>query len=151
MPSLALTPRGRLLFARVGVDAAPTPLWEGLDAAFERGSGHGLLELSAGEVGTVLPADFAYWRDFAARLITTICAHPDFQPQAPVSVPALADLEALAAAAPPMDGAEYVNATVLEALWTEIVEAFRVQLSESRRSVQEFLQTKNAAWHLVGR
>ncbi len=153
MPSLALTPRGHLLFT--GADDAPqppAPLAPTLERAFARGSGHGLLELGAGEVGTALPADFSYWRDFAARLITTICTHPDLDThQAPIPTPAVGELEALAAAAPPMDGAEYLTASVLETLWTEIAEALRSELAESKASVQEFLQRKNPAWHLVGR
>ena len=50
-----------------------------------------------------------------------------------------------------MEGAEYVTASVLETLWTEIAEAFRSELAESKTSVQAFLQHKNPAWHLVGR
>ena len=50
-----------------------------------------------------------------------------------------------------MTGAEYITADVLEALWTEIAAAFRSELAESKASVQEFLQRKNPAWHLVGR
>ena len=70
MPSLALTPHGRLLFT--GTDEAshpPAPFNRMLEGAFARGSGYRLLELGAGEVGTVLPADFGYWRDFAARFV----------------------------------------------------------------------------------
>ena len=52
MPSLALTPRGHLLFT--GADDAPQPAAAGLsrtlEGAFARGSGHGLLELGAGEL-----------------------------------------------------------------------------------------------------
>jgi hypothetical protein len=153
MPSLALTPRGHLLFN--GADDAsqfPAPLWRPLEGAFARGSGHGLLELGAGEVGTALPADFSYWRDFAARFVTTICTHPDLDGHhAPIPAPGRGEIEALAAAAPPMTGAEYVTASVLERLWTEIAEAFRSELAESKTSMQEFLQRKNPAWHLVGR
>jgi len=152
MPSLALTPRGRLLFT--GAADAPQPpaaLWRTLEGAFERGSGHGLLELGAGEVGTALPTDFSYWRDFVARLITTICTHPDFHVQEPIPAPAIGELEALAAAAPPMDGAEYLTAAILATLWTETADAFRSDLAESKVSVQAFLQKKSAAWHLVGR
>ncbi|MBI3492059.1 MAG: SNF2 helicase-associated domain-containing protein, partial [Acidobacteria bacterium] len=153
MPSLALTPRGHLLFT--GADDAPQPpaaLYRTLEGAFARGSGHGLLDLGASEVGTALPADFSYWRDFAARLITTICTHPDLDTHhAAISAPTLGELETLAAAAPPMDGAEYLTASVLETLWTEIAEALRSALAESKASVQEFLQRKNPAWHLVGR
>jgi len=153
VPSLALTPRGHLLWT--GAEDAPQPPaahWRTLEGAFARGSGHGLLELGAGEIGTALPAGVSYWRDFAARFVTTICTRPDLEADhAPIPAPVLGELEALAAAAPPMDGAEYLTASVLETLWTEIAEAFRSELAESKTSVQAFLQHKNPAWHLVGR
>src|SRR6059036_3915831 len=131
MASLALTPRGRLLFTPAdGNFQPPGALLRRLESAFGRGSGHGLLELGASEVGTALPADFSYWRDFAARLVTTICTHPNLDMDgAPIPAPATGELDALAAAAPPMDGAEYVTASVLEALWTETAEAFRSELA----------------------
>src|SRR3972149_6672165 len=53
--------------------------------------------------------------------------------------------------APPMTGAEYITASVLESLWTETAAAFRSELAESKASVQEFLQRRSPAWHLVGR
>ena len=153
MASLALTPRGHLLFtAADDTFQAPGALLPRLESAFGRGSGHGLLELGAAEVGTALPADLSYWRDFAARLVTAICTHPDLDAyHAPIAAPPLIELEALAVAAPPMPGAEYITASVLEALWTEIAEAFRSELAESKASVQAFLQRKSPAWHLVGR
>ena len=55
------------------------------------------------------------------------------------------------AAAPPMTGAEYLTASVLEELWTETATAFRSELAESKASVESFLQRRNAAWHVVGR
>jgi hypothetical protein len=152
MPSLAVTPRGHLLLT-AGDDGPQLQdtLLRRLESAFGRGSGYGLLELGAAEVGTAFPPDFSYWRDFAARLVTTICAHPDLEAHAPIPAPALGDLEALAAAAPPMAGTEYITAPVLEALWVQIAAAFRSELAESKASVQEFLQTKSPAWHVVGR
>jgi hypothetical protein len=85
MPALTLTPRGQLLFT-VAEDALQpsAALSRRLESAFARGSGHGLFELGAGEVGTALPADLSYWRDFAARLVTTICTHPDLDAHAPI-------------------------------------------------------------------
>ena len=153
MASLALTPRGHLLFtAADGTFQPPEGLSRRLESAFGRGSGHGLLELGAAQVGTALPADFSYWRDFAARLVTAICTHPDLDAHhAPIAAPLLTELEALAETAPPMTGAEYVTASVLDGLWTQIAEAFRSELAESRASVQGFLQSRNPAWHLVGR
>ncbi|MGH9385581.1 MAG: DEAD/DEAH box helicase, partial [Vicinamibacterales bacterium] len=153
MPSLALTPRGHLLFNRAGETVGLTGgRASTLESAFGRGSGHGLLELGATEVGTLLPADLSYWRDFAARFVTALCAHPDDDAPGP-SIPALppTELEALAAAAPPMTGAEYITTSVLQQLWTEIATAFRSELVASKASVQVFLQRKNPAWHLVGR
>src|SRR4029450_1439322 len=97
--------------------------------------------LGAAEVGTTLPSDVSYWRDFAARLVTVVCTHPDLDARhAPIGAPPSDELEALAAAAPPMMGAEYVTASVLEMLWREIAAAFRSELAESKASVQEFLQ-----------
>lgn len=152
MASLTLTPRGRLLFTLAADALEPPTLSRRLEGAFARGSGHGLLELGAAEVGTALPADFSYWRDFAARLVTTICTQPDLDAHhAPIPAPAFGELEALAAAAPPMTGAEYITASVLETLWTEIADAFRSELAESKASVQEFLQRRSPAWRLVGR
>ncbi|HWF85457.1 MAG TPA: DEAD/DEAH box helicase [Vicinamibacterales bacterium] len=153
MPSLTLTPRGHLLFTVAADVLQPSgAISRELEDAFARGSGHGLLELGAAEVGTTLPADFSYWRDFAARLVTTICTHPDLDADhAPIPAPARSDLEALAAAAPPMTGAEYITAPLLETLWTEIAAAFRSELADSKASVQEFLRRKSPAWHLVGR
>ena len=151
MPSLALTPRGHLLYARVADEEPATEAGSTLERAFERGSGHGLLALGTTEVGTTLPTDVSYWRDVAARLIAVICTHPDFQSQTPIPPPSPTDLNELVAAVPPMDGAEYLTVEVLERLWGETADAFRVELAESPLSVQEFLQQKNAAWHLVGR
>ena len=101
--------------------------------------------------GPRFQADFSYWREFAARFVTTICTHPDLDAHAPIPAPALGELEVLAAAAPPMTGAEYITASVLETLWTATADAFRSEVAESKASVQEFLQRKSPAWHLVGR
>jgi non-specific serine/threonine protein kinase len=153
MPSLALTPRGHLLFNRAGDTVGLTSGFAStLESAFGRGSGYGLLELGATEVGTVLPADLSYWRDFAARFVTALCTHPgDDAPDTPISALPPSELEAIAGAVPPMTGAEYVTGTVLQQLWAEIAAAFRSELAASKVSVQAFLQTKNAAWHVVGR
>jgi non-specific serine/threonine protein kinase len=152
MPSLTLTPRGHLLFTAADDAFQPSAaLSRRLENAFARGSGHGLLELGAAEVGTSLPADFSHWREFAARFVTTICTHPDLDAPGSIPAPTLGELDVLAAAAPPMTGAEYITAPVLETLWAAIAHAFRAELAESKASVQEFLQRKSPAWHLVGR
>ena len=71
-----LTPQAHLrLVANTEADTAPLPaeINERLAAAFTAGSGHGLLQLGAAEVGTVLPPAFARWPDFAARYGQIAC------------------------------------------------------------------------------
>lgn len=153
MPSLSLTPRGHLLFTvEENASSLSGPIGRRLETAFARGPGHGLFELGAGEVGTSLPPDLSYWRDFGARLVTAICTHPDVSAAcAIVPAPPFDELETLVSAAPPMIGAEYLTASLLDALWTEAATAFRSELAASKEPVESFLQRRNAAWHLVGR
>src|SRR5436853_4013888 len=150
-----LTPHGRLALAEE--DGAPLldpDLARRLRDAFARGPGHGLLQLGAGEVGTALPPAFSFWREFGARYVTALCTQPEAEasPQdAYVPPPPDLELEWLALGAPTMMGAEYLAARALHALWQETDAAFRLELSEWRCGVQEFLKNRNPAWNLVGR
>jgi len=158
-----LTPHGHLLLAEEedAIELGPE-VAQRLRESFARGSGHGLFQLGAGEIGTALPAVFSYWREFATRYVTALCTHPDTYSDTsadprlalPVaSIPPLPDeeLESLAMAAPLMTGAEYLTGAVLRALWQETDGALRLELSASQCSVQEFLKRRNPAWNLVGR
>ena len=157
MPALApiLTPHGRLLLA--SVDEAPEmapDLSRRLEESFARGSGHGLLQLGAGEVETSLPPVLGYWREIGTRYITALCAQPDVsegREPPPISSPPDGDSEFLAWSVPPMTGAEYLTAAVLQSLWESLDAAFRSELSASKASVEEFLKRRSSVWNLVGR
>src|SRR5438874_4653182 len=73
-----LSPHGRLALIE-SPDATPLnpEIAERLQRAFERGAGHGLLQLGAAETGAAIPAVFSYWREFGAAYITALCAHTD--------------------------------------------------------------------------
>jgi superfamily II DNA or RNA helicase len=150
-----LTPHGRLLVEPA--DDAPAlsaDVSHRLREAFARGSGHGLLQLGAAEMETALPASFGYWREFAARYVSAVCGHHDLdtsRSHVPIQPPARGELERLAAAAPPMLGAEYLTPAVLDALWEELAAAFESELEHSKTSVQDFLRRKSPAWNVVGR
>jgi len=136
----ALTPHGHLTLTE-DRDAQPLDreLAQRLRDAFARGSGHGLLQLGAAEVGRVIPSVFSYWREFGARYVTAICTQPDLdavQLEAQVPAPSDAELDSLALVPPPMAGAEYVTATVLQSLWREVDSAFRRELFESKCAVR---------------
>ncbi|SPE40249.1 SNF2-related protein [Candidatus Sulfopaludibacter sp. SbA3] len=155
MDVLTLTPHGRLVLSP-DPDAPPldAALAGRLHDAFARGSGHGLLSLGADEAGAALPPVYAYWREFGARYVTALCTLPDVEPptrKVRVPPPSNEELEWIAMAAPPMVGAEYLTAAVLDALWHELDAAFALELSESGSGVQDFLKSRNPAWNLVGR
>ena len=80
--------------------------------AFALGGGHGLFYLGATQVASVLPPVLAWWRDFAARYVTALCATAEGADLA-VAAPDDQLLEALIADAPPMRGAEYLTTQVL--------------------------------------
>jgi superfamily II DNA or RNA helicase len=149
--SLGLTPQGHL---RLVNDAETLPLApelaDRLATTFERGTGHGLLQLGAREVGSALPPVLAYWREFAARYVTALCATPE---DAGIAVPPLdiATIERLVSDAPPMHGAEYLSSDVLAALWAQVDAAAREALAESRLGLPELLRSWHPAWNLVGR
>jgi hypothetical protein len=154
-----LTPHGRLTL----VDSADAPflnpeLAERLRNAFERGSGHGLLQLGAAEAGAALPPVFSWWREFGASYVTALCTQPDGDAvgnSAPrkvrVPAPPVEELDRLVLAVPPMTGAEYLTAKVLGVLWQELDTALGTALAESKCGIQEFLKRLNPAWNLVGR
>jgi superfamily II DNA or RNA helicase len=150
-----LTPNSHLRLERAADAAAlPPDLAQRLEASFSRGAGHGLLQLGAAEVDTPLPAVFAYWRELGSRYMSAVCGQqvsPENREHTPVSPPPDGELEMLAAAAPPMAGAEYLSGTVLHALWRALDAAFAAELIESKTTLQEFLRRRSPAWNLVGR
>ena len=157
-----LTPHGRLLLAtdETGASLLTPDLARRLQQSFSRGSGHGLVRLGAGEVGIAMPAVFGYWREFGTRYVAAVCAlssaAADPESDTATADPAIPpppaeELEALAAAAPPMTGAEYLTASMLRSLWQEIAAAWQAELIESGLTIQNFLKAQNPAWNLVGR
>jgi len=150
-----LTPHGLLILRQteeaLGLESGQNSR---LEQAFLRGPGHGLLCLGADEVGTALPAVLSYWREFGARYVTALCALPDIaegRTKPPLPVPIDGELDKLAAAAPPMTGAEYLTAAVLADLWRGMDGSFDAELADAKLSVQAFLKRRHPAWHLVGR
>lgn len=163
--SPVISPLGRLRLVQEGgppeLDAAVA---ERLLRAFDAGSGQGLLQLGAGEVATPLPSALAFWRDFAARFVTAVCTLPALDDlksaegreeriwaRVEPAPPFAGELERVAAAVPPMVGAEYVTAETLATLWAAIGEAFNEKLAEAGGSLQVCLRSFSPSWNLVGR
>jgi superfamily II DNA or RNA helicase len=146
----SLSPHGRLVV--VAQDDAPSiesAVGERIRAAFDRGTGYGLLRLGGAEIGEVLPPVFAYWRDFGSRFVTALCTQPDAdQAEQPVAPD---DLARLAESVPVMPGAEYLNVEVLRAFWKEMGAAFAAERARAGVDRAAFLKQLNPAWNVVGR
>ncbi len=144
-----LTPHGHLLaVADADASSLPAALQRRLADAFAAGVGHGLLHLGAAEVGSILPPAWAWWREFAARYVTALCATPEGEA---IATPDDQTLNALIADAPPMTGVEYLTAAVLTAFWADLDVALRDELAASKSSLQDFLKARHPVWNVVGR
>ena len=155
VPDLAISPAGRvyLEIAHGAIDAPASAVTTRICKAFERSGAHGLLQLGAVELGAVLPPALAFGREFAhlfmARL-TAVAALPE--QWATVELPApSAELEDLVAAAPPVTGAEYLDAAVLDAWWADLHTAVREDIAAGGGDVNAWLRGKHPSWNLVGR
>ena len=126
-------------------------------AAFAGGSGPGLLQLGASEVGQALPPAFVWWRGFACRYVAALCQHGAGAVETEAAVvpevpaPGEGELVSLVLTAPMMAGAEYLTADVLRALWIELGQAVAASLAKAGTDLQAFLKRLNPAWNLVGR
>jgi len=122
-------------------------------AAFERGSGHGLLHLGAVELTTELPSSLAFGRELAHLFMTRLCAVPDLAGQwAHADIPVSSEeLAQLAAGIPPMIGAEYLDIERLEFLWAELQAAAREEIAAEDGDVRTWLLHKHPSWNLMGR
>ena len=147
--TLQLTPQGHLvLVAESDAPPLPTELQQRLTSAFAPGSGHGLLHLGGAEMGSMLPPTLSWWRDFAARYVTALCAT---QEGSDVAVPDDQMFHALMVDAPPMTGAEYLTTEVLHHLWVGLDTVLRSELARADAPLKDFLKALHPAWHLVGR
>ena len=150
---VSITPARRIVVRSVeaGGDAAMAPeAISRIADAYAAGAGAGLLQLGTAEVATALPPALGYWRDFAAGYVAAVCARGE-DTATPIAVPDDAALAAIAGNAPPMPGAEYIDAALLAEQWAALDAAFTAELAEHRGSVAELLQARHAAWQLVGR
>lgn len=151
--TLILTPQGHLLFV-FEQDTSPLAdeLYSGLLRAFSQGMGSGLLHLGSVEVGSSMPAVFAWWREFGALYLTRLCATLGAAEENVVMVhPTAQKLEELIANAPPMTGIEYLTVEVLIVLWNAFGQAFQVALNAAQKPLQDFIKTLHPAWNRIGR
>ena len=153
MTTFALTPHGHLVLVQTEALSLPAGIVSRIETALASGSGHVLLMIGSELVGQALPPVPAWWRDFAVRYLTALCTLPETVAATPgaVPVPDTGELQTLQWSAPPMEGAEYLSASVMEVLWRALDSALHAELGAAGRPVGEFLKARHASWNLVGR
>ena len=151
-----VSPTGRValhLVEEPGSAGTPDDVVSRVREAFERGTGHGLLHLGAAEPGTALHPSLAFWREVGRQLVVSVCGALD--PMDPtrtvVPEPDVAALEELAAAVPPLLGAEVVTGELLARLWAETGEALAAQAATHDGGFQGYLAARHSLWHVAGR
>ena len=120
--------------------------------AFAAGQGEGLFLLATERWEGLLGASFRYWREFAARYLTALCHIPETTSElAEIPPPDPAELSALVANAPPMQGAEYLNEPALAGVWEDLDAWVRGEVAAGREGLAGFLKRRAPLWHQVGR
>src|SRR5438093_1305546 len=119
--AIAVAPSGELHLDVHPAEIVPGAIARSFLADFELGPAHALLQLAARHPGEPLPPCLGFFRDAGALYLGAVCRQRS-------PAPPTGELERRAAAAPPMAGAEYLTAAVLEQLWLDLDRALETDL-----------------------
>ncbi len=92
-----------------------------------------------------------YWRDFAGQYLTQRCRTPEGQALAPLGPPSTAELGTMLLTAPPMQGAEYLQAETLARIWRELDDWLMAAADAQAGGLSGYLKRHAPLWHQVGR
>ncbi len=148
-----LTPSRRVML-EASADASLSPkIPRRIKAAFESGTGHGLIHLGAAELDTELDPSLSYWRELGREFVAAACSIANPMEPEDVVLPEPSDklLERLATTSPPMAGAELLSTEVLATLWSVMGVALKERAAEFELGVSGYLQEADSVWHVAGR
>lgn len=108
-----------------------------------------LFSLAAQKTSADTSPVLKFWRDFGRRYLSALCHIPQGAVAIEVPLPAPDELEALAIAAPPMRGGEYLTEETMASIWRSLQEWTTEQLEKVE--LELFLQNRAPNWRQVGR
>ncbi len=148
---LRLTSSGAFVLA--SAERSGDPLLEDFTRQFALNPRSALLSLARREYDRPLPAPLPWLRALASRFVAAMCAVSDLASLRGDARPTLdAEVrETLVRTAPAFDGAEHVNAALIEALWSELGHGCAEALSAHRGDVASWLRGLDPRFHPVGR
>ncbi len=123
-----------------------------IERAFSRSVGEGLFSLAATKSGAGLSPSLQYWRSFACQYLSERCLLAPADPQRPDPIEPFTDSEttSLLLSVPPMRGAEYLSATVLQDL-RDLLDNWVCAQIQAFGGLDALLAKKAPRWHQVGR
>ena len=151
-----VTPRGQIALTPDPTGVGPplsARVEQRITEAFSAGRGTGVLHLGAAELRTDLDPTLAFWRDLGQQFVAAVCGALDPMDPSSFVLPEAdpATLDALAAAVPPMRGAEMVSRELLGAVWIDMGQALADEARNRERGVQGYLEAHDSTWNVVGR
>ncbi len=120
--------------------------------AFSRNVGEGLFTLAVKWKDQPLSPVWIYWQHFATRFMKARCLETMGAVTEPAPLDPLddAEVESLLLTVPPMQGAEYLSAAILQALWRSLDDWVRQQVADAD-NFGAFLAKRAPKWHQLGR
>ena len=155
--ALSISPHGRLHVETAADEEAAVAgeaVAKRIERAFAESTAQGLLHLATVELETNLPVAFSFAREWGRAYLTQLCHRPEIGSEErswSVPAPSVEERTAMALTAPPMRGAEYLNADVLENWWLELDRLAQAEVEACGKNVQQFLEKRNPLWRMVGR
>lgn len=121
--------------------------------AFCSSQEEGLLALAAIRNIDNLPPALVFWRDFAGLYFSELCHLPsvDLQEIEAILPPTETDFTQLAFSIPPMLGAEYCTAEVLNRIWQSLDNWVRNEIQKFSNGIRGFISQYLPLWSQVGR
>lgn len=150
---LGLLPSGHLhCFPAEADGSTGNAISSAIGKAFSRSAGEGLFTLAARKGGDDLSPSLQYWRTFACGYLRERCLLTQATPQQPVPIEPFTATETLPLlmSAPPMRGAEYLSAVVLQDLRSTLDTWVCLQI-RAADGLNALLAEKAPQWHQVGR
>ncbi len=154
---LTVTPAGNIALdksASAGMEPGE-PWMKSVASAFSSGQSSGLFALAAAKPSGYMTASATFFRDLSSRYLSELCRTPEFASGefAPsvIEPPSQDQLSAILSNTPPMPGAEYLNAEVLENIWRELDDWVAHEVLKRKGKLSEWLKEHAPQWHQVGR
>ncbi len=148
---LGLLPSGHLHCFPLDADEA-TDKAAPVTKAFARSAGEGLFTLAARKNSGDLTPSLQYWRSFACKYLSERCLMPQADPQQPEPIEPLTAAETLPLllSVPPMRGAEYLSASVLQEI-RSLLDCWVCEQIQTVGGLDALLAKRAPQWHQVGR